>query len=127
MSLHQSRAAHPAAHVSPAGQQVEHRASIGPSTLLTARDVFTHGRQADPLAAGQLPRCGAAADRLRAAGAGGRYRLKISIAGGFHGLTDVHRGDIVELDPASAARYLAAGYIERRLSGEVGRPYVPEK
>jgi hypothetical protein len=51
--------------------------------------------------------------------------MLISIAGGFHGLTDVKRGDIVELDDFSAARYLASGYIEENLKGPVGQPYSP--
>ena len=56
-----------------------------------------------------------------------RYRLKIDIEGGFHNMDSPRRGTIVELDPISAKRYPASGYIERKLTGEVGRPYAPEK
>jgi hypothetical protein len=57
------------------------------------------------------------------------YRMLISVAGGFHGLTDVKRGHIVELDDASAERYLASGYIETETSPKVpvGQPYEPSE
>jgi len=56
-----------------------------------------------------------------------KYRMLISIEGTFHGLPSVKRGDIVELDDASAKRYLASGYIETETSPKVpvGHPYQP--
>jgi hypothetical protein len=56
-----------------------------------------------------------------------RYRLKIDIEGGFHNMSNPRRGTVVELDPISAARYLKAGYIERKLTGEIGHAHVPEE
>jgi hypothetical protein len=57
-----------------------------------------------------------------------KYRMLVSVEGTFHGLGGgVKRGDIVELDDASAKRYLAAGYIETNLKGPVGQPYKPSE
>lgn len=43
----------------------------------------------------------------------------------FEGLDNVKRGDIVELNEASAKRYLASGYIETNLKGPIGLAYEP--
>jgi len=55
-----------------------------------------------------------------------RIRMLISIGGTFHNnYSDVKRGDVVEVDDISAARYCQLGYAQTDLKGELGQPYRP--
>jgi hypothetical protein len=52
-------------------------------------------------------------------------RLKVDIEGDFHGLVSPRRGDVVEVEPAHAARYLAQGDCQPAEARELGDPYKP--
>jgi hypothetical protein len=52
-----------------------------------------------------------------------RIKMRISVRGGFHGYTDVKRGQVVEVDDLNAQRYVKLGYAQSDLTGEPGRPY----
>lgn len=55
-----------------------------------------------------------------------KYRLKTDLEGLFHNLSNPRKGDIVLLNDADATRYLKAGYITRRLTGEIPPAYKEE-
>jgi hypothetical protein len=52
-------------------------------------------------------------------------RLKVDIAGLFHGMSDPKRGDVVEVESYNAARYFAHGYAQPASVPELGDPYKP--
>ena len=53
-----------------------------------------------------------------------KIRLLDSIGGLFHGLNDVKRGDIVDIDDFEAKRYIASGLATAKLKGEMPQAYV---
>jgi hypothetical protein len=55
-----------------------------------------------------------------------QIRLKVSIAGDFHGVTDPQRGDVVTVESNHAAKYYKNGYAQPASDkAELGRPYEP--
>jgi hypothetical protein len=52
-----------------------------------------------------------------------KIRLLDSIGGMFHGMWDVKRGDIVEVDDENALRYVASGLATRNLKDEMPQPF----
>jgi hypothetical protein len=53
-----------------------------------------------------------------------QIRMRISIEGLFHNLTDVQRGDLVPVDAANAASYFRAGIAVPADVKELGEPCV---
>ncbi|ORW29196.1 hypothetical protein AWB91_24545 [Mycobacterium paraense] len=53
-----------------------------------------------------------------------KIRMLDSIGGQFHGLWDVKRGDIVDIDDENAKRYIASGLATAKLKGSLPQPYI---
>jgi len=54
-----------------------------------------------------------------------RIRMRISVAGQFHGIRDVKRGQVVEVPESEAKRYMHLGYAQPVHLKELGPPYIP--